>query len=43
MIYAFVCVEKLGYRFGFVANMLYMMQQVAPGKPMTHYAFATAP
>ncbi len=43
MIYAFVCVEKLGYSFGFVANMLYMMQQVAPGKyPMTHYAFATA-
>jgi MFS transporter, PAT family, beta-lactamase induction signal transducer AmpG len=42
-IYAFVCVEKLGYSFGFVANMLYMMQQVAPGKyPMTHYAFATA-
>jgi PAT family beta-lactamase induction signal transducer AmpG len=43
MIYAFVCIEKLGYSFGFVANMLYMMQQVAPGKyPMTHYAFATA-
>jgi PAT family beta-lactamase induction signal transducer AmpG len=42
-IYAFVCLEKLGYSFGFVANMLYMMQQVAPGKyPMTHYAFATA-
>jgi MFS transporter, PAT family, beta-lactamase induction signal transducer AmpG len=42
-IYALVCLEKLGYSFGFVANMLYMMQQVAPGKyPMTHYAFATA-
>jgi PAT family beta-lactamase induction signal transducer AmpG len=42
-IYAFVCLEKFGYSFGFVANMLYMMQQVAPGKyPMTHYAFATA-
>jgi MFS transporter, PAT family, beta-lactamase induction signal transducer AmpG len=43
VIYAFVCLEKFGYSFGFVANMLYMMQQVAPGKyPMTHYAFATA-
>ena len=43
MVYALVCLEKFGYSFGFVANMLYMMQQVAPGKyPMTHYAFATA-
>jgi PAT family beta-lactamase induction signal transducer AmpG len=43
VIYGFVCLEKFGYSFGFVANMLYMMQQVAPGKyPMTHYAFATA-
>jgi PAT family beta-lactamase induction signal transducer AmpG len=42
-IYGLVCLEKFGYSFGFVANMLYMMQQVAPGKyPMTHYAFATA-
>jgi MFS transporter, PAT family, beta-lactamase induction signal transducer AmpG len=38
-----VTIEKFGYSFGFVANMLYMMQQIAPGKyPMTHYAFCTA-
>jgi PAT family beta-lactamase induction signal transducer AmpG len=38
-----VCNEKFGYSFGFVANMLYMMQQIAPGEfKMTHYAFATA-
>lgn len=38
-----VGIEKFGYGFGFVANMLYMMQQIAPGKyPMTHYAFCTA-
>ena len=38
-----VSVEKFGYSFGFVANMLYMMQQIAPGPfQMTHYAFATA-
>jgi len=38
-----VSVEKLGYSFGFVGNMLYMMQQIAPGKyRMTHYAFSTA-
>jgi len=38
-----VAVEKFGYSFGFVGNMLYMMQQIAPGKyKMTHYAFATA-
>jgi PAT family beta-lactamase induction signal transducer AmpG len=36
-------IEKFGYGFGFVGNMLYMMQQIAPGKyRMTHYAFATA-
>ncbi len=35
--------EKFGYGFGFVGNMLYMMQQIAPGKyTMAHYAFATA-
>lgn len=40
---ALVTLEKAGYSFGFVANMLYMMQQVAPGRhPMTHYAFCTA-
>jgi MFS transporter, PAT family, beta-lactamase induction signal transducer AmpG len=38
-----VSIEKFGYSFGFVGNMLYMMQQVAPGKyKMTHYAFCTA-
>jgi PAT family beta-lactamase induction signal transducer AmpG len=38
-----VSIEKLGYSFGFVGNMLYMMQQLAPGRyKMTHYAFATA-
>jgi len=38
-----VSLEKFWYSFGFVGNMLYMMQQIAPGKfKMTHYAFATA-
>ena len=38
-----VAIEKFGYSFGFVGNMLYMMQQMAPGRyKMTHYAFATA-
>jgi len=38
-----VTFEKFGYSFGFVANMLYMMQQMSPGKyHMTHYAFCTA-
>lgn len=38
-----VCIEKFGYGFGFVGNMIYMMQQLAPGRwTMTHYAFATA-
>jgi len=38
-----VVIEKFGYSFGFVANMLYMMQQMSPGKyHMTHYAFCTA-
>jgi PAT family beta-lactamase induction signal transducer AmpG len=38
-----VSLEKFGYSFGFVGNMLYMMQQLAPGRyKMTHYAFATA-
>ncbi len=42
-IIALVSVEKFGYSFGFVGNMLYMMQQLAPGRhKMTHYAFATA-
>ncbi|WPJ96999.1 MFS transporter [Coraliomargarita algicola] len=38
-----VVIEKFFYSFGFVANMLYMMQQISPGKyHMTHYAFCTA-
>jgi PAT family beta-lactamase induction signal transducer AmpG len=38
-----VTIEKFGYSFGFVANMLYMMQQISPGRyHMTHYAFCTA-
>jgi len=38
-----VIFEKFFYSFGFVANMLYMMQQISPGKyQMTHYAFCTS-
>jgi MFS transporter, PAT family, beta-lactamase induction signal transducer AmpG len=38
-----VTLEKFGYSFGFTANMLYMMQQISPGKfQMAHYAFCTA-
>jgi PAT family beta-lactamase induction signal transducer AmpG len=38
-----VVFEKFFYSFGFVANMLYMMQQISPGRyHMTHYAFCTA-
>ena len=37
-----VTLEKLGYGFGSVGHMLYMMQQMAPGPFKTaHYAFAT--
>ena len=37
-----VVMEYFGYGFGFVGLMLFMMQQVAPGKyKMAHYAFAT--
>lgn len=38
-----VLLEKAGYSFGFVANMVYIMQRLAPGRyPTAHYAFATA-
>ena len=38
---AVVC-EYFGYGFGFVGLILFMMQQIAPGKyKMAHYAFAT--
>jgi PAT family beta-lactamase induction signal transducer AmpG len=37
-----VVMEYFGYGFGFVGLMLFMMQQVAPGKfKMAHYAFAS--
>jgi len=43
LIMTLISIEKFGYSFGFVGNMLYMMQQIAPGKyKMVHYAFATA-
>lgn len=36
-----VVVEYFGYGFGFVGLILYIMQQIAPGKyKMAHYAFA---
>jgi len=42
-IYLLVSIEKFGYGFGFIGNMLYMMQQIAPGKyKMAHYAFANS-
>jgi PAT family beta-lactamase induction signal transducer AmpG len=35
--------EYFGYGFGFVGLILFMMQQIAPGKyKMAHYAFGTA-
>jgi PAT family beta-lactamase induction signal transducer AmpG len=38
-----VAAEYFGYGFGFVGLILFMMQQIAPGKyKMAHYAFATA-
>jgi PAT family beta-lactamase induction signal transducer AmpG len=43
LITVMVTIEKFGYGFGSVAHMLYMMQQIAPGKYRTaHYAFATS-
>jgi PAT family beta-lactamase induction signal transducer AmpG len=43
IIVTMVSIEKFGYGFGFIGNMVYMMQQFAPGRcTMTHYAFATA-
>jgi PAT family beta-lactamase induction signal transducer AmpG len=38
-----VTLEKIGWGFGSVGQMLYMMQQLAPGKYKTaHFAFGTA-
>jgi MFS transporter, PAT family, beta-lactamase induction signal transducer AmpG len=43
LITAVVTVEKLGWGFGAVGQMIYMMQQIAPGPFKTaHYTFATA-
>jgi PAT family beta-lactamase induction signal transducer AmpG len=40
---AMVVFEYFGYGFGFVGLILFMMQQIAPGKyKMAHYAFATS-
>src|SRR3990172_8207771 len=40
---AAVVFEYFGYGFGFVGLILFMMQQIAPGKyKMAHYAFATS-
>lgn len=42
-IVALVSLEKFGYGVGMVGNMIYMMQQLAPGRSsMTHYAFANS-
>ncbi len=42
IISAAVVLEYFGYGFGFVGLMLFMMQQIAPGKyKMAHYAFAS--
>jgi PAT family beta-lactamase induction signal transducer AmpG len=42
LITAVVTIEKIGYGLGSVGHMLYMMQQLAPGRYRTaHYAFAT--
>ncbi len=43
LIAAGIVCEYFGYGFGFVGLMLFMMQQVAPGKhQMAHYAFANS-
>ena len=43
IICAAISLEWFGYGFGFVGVILFMMQQIAPGKyKMAHYAFATA-
>lgn len=43
MIAAGIVAEYFGYGFGFVGLILFMMQQIAPGKhQMAHYAFANS-
>ena len=40
---ALTLLEKAGYSFGFVANMVYLMHQTARGRyPVAHYAIGTA-
>ncbi|OGU26994.1 MAG: MFS transporter [Ignavibacteria bacterium GWA2_54_16] len=40
---ALVVFEYFGYGFGFIGLILFMMQQIAPGRyKMAHYAFATS-
>lgn len=42
LITTIVTIEKFGFGFGSVGHMLYMMQEMAPGRYRTaHYAFAT--
>jgi PAT family beta-lactamase induction signal transducer AmpG len=42
VIAAAVAIEYFGYGFGFVGLVLYIMQQIAPGKyKMAHYAFGS--
>lgn len=42
LVAAIFFIEKLGWGFGAVGHMIYMMQQIAPGPYKTaHYAFAT--
>ncbi|MFK4991193.1 hypothetical protein, partial [Klebsiella pneumoniae] len=37
-----VAIEYFGYGFGFVGLILFIMQQIAPGKyKMAHYAFGS--
>ena len=43
LITAGIVLEYFGYGFGFVGLILFMMQQIAPGKhQMAHYAFANS-
>jgi len=38
-----VAIEHFGYGFGFIGIILFIMQQIAPGKyQMAHYAFGSA-
>ncbi|MFZ9719020.1 MAG: hypothetical protein ACO3BD_06650, partial [Chitinophagaceae bacterium] len=38
-----ITVEHFGYGFGFIGIILFIMQQIAPGKyQMAHYAFGSA-